>query len=101
MSPPPKEIIIAISIVIPIAILVFLVGYYCGWSFCFSKKTEQTRNKINFGSTLRGNLIRTYAYSIEVDYVLKIDDELGRGGCGVVVRGERKGIYLFTHFALI
>eukprot|EP00595_Chromulina_sp_UTEXLB2642_P002040 CAMPEP_0196764076 /NCGR_PEP_ID=MMETSP1095-20130614/5325_1 /TAXON_ID=96789 ORGANISM="Chromulina nebulosa, Strain UTEXLB2642" /NCGR_SAMPLE_ID=MMETSP1095 /ASSEMBLY_ACC=CAM_ASM_000446 /LENGTH=939 /DNA_ID=CAMNT_0042118683 /DNA_START=185 /DNA_END=3004 /DNA_ORIENTATION=- len=43
-----------------------------------------------FSSTLRGNLVRTYNAPIETDFYINLDQELGKGGCGVVVVGERK-----------
>ena len=40
--------------------------------------------------SIRGNLIRTYNTPIETDYDMDFDQELGKGGCGVVVVGEHK-----------
>jgi calcium-dependent protein kinase len=39
---------------------------------------------------LRGNLVRSYQMEIENDYYIGRDQELGKGGCGVVVYGEHK-----------
>ena len=60
-----------------------------------NKAGRYNRNKVNsmdadeFG-TLRGELVRTYTCPIEDDYYLDADQELGKGGCGVVVVGENK-----------
>jgi calcium-dependent protein kinase len=41
-------------------------------------------------TSIRGSLIRTYESDIEEVYYLDRDNELGKGGCGVVVIGEDK-----------
>jgi len=41
-------------------------------------------------SSIRGNLVRTFNYSIEDDFIVHIDKELGKGGVGVVYVGERR-----------
>ena len=62
---------------------------------CSNAGSKYTRNKVNYRDngefgTLRGELVRTYNYSVDDDYYLDSDQELGKGGCGVVIVGESK-----------
>jgi hypothetical protein len=52
-------------------------------------RSKQLR-KLTHATSLRGNMVRTYTASIEDDFYLDVDQELGKGGCGVVVVGESK-----------
>lgn len=43
-----------------------------------------------YQTSLRGNLVRTYHRPVEDDFFLDREQELGKGGCGVVIFGEEK-----------
>ena len=60
---------------------------------CFTSNVNdqnKTTVRSNHTTSVRGNLVRTYKTDIHDDYFLDIDQELGKGGCGVVVIGEHK-----------
>lgn len=42
-----------------------------------------------YAPSVRGNLVRTFKYPIEKDYYLDMEQEIGKGGCGIVVYGEK------------
>jgi hypothetical protein len=44
----------------------------------------------SYTPNLRGNLVKTFSTPIEEDFYIDTDQELGKGGCGVVVVGEHK-----------
>lgn len=68
---------------------------YCVWrrkktQIDIQKEKEESRKKFKDTHTncLRGNFVQTIRTPIELDYHIDVDDELGKGGCGVVVVGE-------------
>lgn len=97
--------ILTIEIVIPVVvgtILIFYVSYYVNriimgyWNNQNNQNNANDNNRLlkqnwrRFTSTLRGNLVRTYNSPIEDDFHIDIEHEIGKGGVGVVVVGERK-----------
>lgn len=54
------------------------------------RKLERDLWKASYTSNIRGNLIRTYSEPIESHYIVETDQELGKGGCGVVVIGQKR-----------
>lgn len=61
-------------------------------------KTAKASSRPTHTTSVRGNLVKTYKIDINDDYILDIDQELGKGGCGVVVVGEHKE--LRTQYAI-
>jgi calcium-dependent protein kinase len=75
--------------------------FYHAFAGCWSNrngKTIKTNTRSTHTTSVRGNLVKTYKTDINDDYILDVDQELGKGGCGVVVVGEHKE--LRTQYAI-
>ena len=63
-----------------------------------TKKNLKLSVRPNHTTSIRGNLVKTYRKDINEDYIVDVEQELGKGGCGVVVVGEHRELH--THYAI-
>jgi calcium-dependent protein kinase len=80
----------AVGGAIALGAIYFMFKYYQNYSAEKSRLGDQKNWKANYTPNLRGNLVKTYTTDIELDFYLDCEQELGKGGCGVVVVGEHK-----------
>lgn len=69
----------------------FSCSYFSSKSNRAVAASPKKRFKIAHTTSIRGNLVRTYHYDVREDYFMDEANELGKGGCGVVVVGEHRG----------
>ena len=91
-------LVIMVVVVFIVVIAAVAIGAYCWRDYlsnilCSSKKkkSHSNRPRIAHTTSIRGNFVKTYRTDIHADYVIDRDQELGKGGCGVVVIGTDKG----------
>lgn len=99
-----SETLIIICVTTIIGSCLMLCGGYFFWTSIRScwddraKNTTKTAVRTNHATSVRGNLVKTYKTDINEDYFVDCDQELGKGGCGVVVVGEHKETH--TQYAI-
>jgi len=64
----------------------------CGASIDYKKKNIEDKASWNesFTKSVRADLVQMRFNPIEEDFDLNLERELGKGGCGVVVVGEKR-----------
>lgn len=90
--------VVILSIVVPvccitIGLIIFRLRLQRFIQYLFKQKTKRLPLKQysnGLASTLRGNLVRTYNKPINEDFDIILEQELGKGGVGVVVVCEKK-----------
>jgi hypothetical protein len=92
-----NNVIIGVVVVIIALLAIVFAAYYAYQRYVEDKRKDQpvseqlpARSSLRITASIRGNLVRTYNYPIETDYVIFPDKELGKGGVGVVYVGQKK-----------
>ena len=90
--------VIVIAIAVPVTFVVAIGSILCVlWWRRRSRQQkiddqidQREKFRLNHSNHLRGNLVVSHNHSIDADFDLIVDAELGKGGCGVVIVGAHR-----------